>query len=231
MALVPQWGQLLSTSVEILPRNSFTTTALWSTDLRKATSLCELCLCQMMFHVREVERGISFRHLHGIDFLRATWEVIEVLSNLAAYAIIDVTSGHHHHALSKKNRSNSPKNKLSWVCALPWDNQSTLTLDIQPKKAVGGTTFLASGCTLVKITYCNPTVDLRKVPMNSALNSTRPKLKSLRYPVQTSHYGIICSTFLYITTHSYEVGLAPCWLCILSQNKPWCSTSLIQKAE
>lgn len=51
---------------------------------------------------------------------------------------------------------------LGWVSALPWDNRSNLTLDIQLEKYVACTTILALGCTLVRVKYCNPTMDSRK---------------------------------------------------------------------
>lgn len=104
---------------------------------------------------------------------------------------------------------------LGWVSALPWDNRSNLTLDIQLEKDVACTTILALGCTLVRVKYCNPTMDLGKVPTNFALDCTEPKLKSLRYLTQTTHPNIVSFVFLYTPTHSYEVGLATCWLRIL----------------
>ena len=227
MATEPRWGQFLSTSVEILPHHLFTATALWITDQRNVVSSCALCLCQMMFHLREVEGGIPLCHLSRIDFLKTTWEVIQILPNLVEYAINDVTPGHHHHAGSKNSWFNFPTNKLNWVWALPRESPSTLTLDIQPKKALWGTICLA----LVSVKYCNPTMDLGKEPIYYALTSTVPELKALRYPTQTTHSSIISSTFLYKPTHSREVGLAPCWLDNLSRNKPKCSTSLFQKSE
>ena len=103
-------------------------------DQRKVVFFSALCSCQMMFHLRELEGGIPFDHLSRIDFLRATWRVIQVLPSLVEYAIKCVTLGHHHCAGSKKTWSNLPTNKLNRVCALPGESPYTLTLDIQPEK-------------------------------------------------------------------------------------------------
>ena len=79
----PQWGQLWSISIEILPRHSLSTIALWMTDQRNATLFCALALCQMVFHLGEVDGGILFCHLCGIGFLRAICLVIHFLPSLA----------------------------------------------------------------------------------------------------------------------------------------------------
>ena len=63
-------------------RHSLTTTALWKTDWRNATSFCALALCQMIFHLGEVEMGILFCHLCDIDFLRPICLVIHFLPYL-----------------------------------------------------------------------------------------------------------------------------------------------------
>ena len=81
----PQWGQHFSISVEIYQRHPSTASTLWMTDQRKATSFCALALCQMMFHVGEVEGGILFRHLCRINFLRDFCLVIHFLLSFTEY--------------------------------------------------------------------------------------------------------------------------------------------------
>ena len=66
-----------------LQRHSLTATASWTTYQRIAASLCALALCQMVFHLGEVEGEISFRHLCEIDFLRPISLVIHFLPSLA----------------------------------------------------------------------------------------------------------------------------------------------------
>ena len=94
----PHWEQLSSISTEIfLPfvnRHNL---------VDEAASFYALALCQVIFHLREVEGEISFRHLCKVNFLRATSLVIHFLPSLAQQAIKGVTFGHHERARSKKN--------------------------------------------------------------------------------------------------------------------------------
>jgi len=63
---------------------------------------------------------------------------------------------------------------------IPHASPSTLTLDFQIGKVVGGGLFLALGCTSVRVKYCDPTLDLGKVTIHYARNCIGPKLKSLK---------------------------------------------------
>ena len=117
-------GQL-SISIEIRPCHSFTATTLWIIDQSKAASFYTLCLCQIGFQLGEVEGGIFFCHLLGINFLRGSWVSIHFQPSLAEYAKKGVTLGHHQHAGSKNIWSGFPKKCVDWVWALPYDNLST----------------------------------------------------------------------------------------------------------
>lgn len=78
----PRWGQFLSISTKFRPHHSFTTTALWTTNMRKAVSFWGLCLCKMIFQLGEVEGGMSFFQLPWMDFLRVCWVVIHFFIKL-----------------------------------------------------------------------------------------------------------------------------------------------------
>lgn len=160
----PQWKHFLSISTNILPRHSFTATTLWMTNDMKAASFCALCLCEMIFHLKEAEGGIPFHHSLHTKFMRASWKVIQFLPSLAKYMRKGVISCQHQRARSKESWSNFPKNNVNWVCTLLHVSQSALTHDIHPKKATGGDTLLAFGFTSVKVKYCKPMVDLGMCP-------------------------------------------------------------------
>lgn len=145
-------------------RHSFTATALWMIDQRKITCFYAFCLRQMIFLLGEVEGANLLPYLSRIDFLRVSWMVIHFLPSLAEYARKGVTSRHCRYSGSKKSWSNFPKNIVTWVCALPHDNLSAQTRNIQLKKAVEGATFLTFGFTTLRIKYWVPTMDLVKVP-------------------------------------------------------------------
>ena len=55
-----------------------------------------------------------------------------------------------------------------------------MTRDIHPSKAIGGGAFLVSCLISMNVKYCEPTVDLEYVFMNSALNYNGPSMCSLR---------------------------------------------------
>ena len=76
-------GVILSISIEILLRHSLTAIALWMTDPRKTAFFCAFALSHMIFHLGEVEGGISFCRLCGIGFLRYVCLVIHFLPSLA----------------------------------------------------------------------------------------------------------------------------------------------------
>ena len=81
------------------------------------------------------------------------------------------------------------KRELNLVWTLPQDNLSTLTCEIKPEKAMECSTFLASSFTSTRVKYCKSTVDLGKIPRNSALICTRRNL-NLEYPTHTTHSGM-----------------------------------------
>ena len=175
----PQWEQLLSISTEIPPHYPFTATTLWMTNHTKAASFCALCLCEMIFHLKEVEGGISFHHLLHIDFSRARWVVIHFLPSLAEYTRKEVISCQDQRAGSQNSWSNFLKNNVDWVWALLNVSQSTLTHDIHPKKATGGDT----PCIWIHLHESKVLqVDggLREVPINSTLNCTGHKLNYVK---------------------------------------------------
>ena len=104
------WGQLLSIWAKIYPCHTFTTTTLLRTYQRKTIFFCALCFCQMIFQLGEVKGGISFRHLSGIDFLRASWTVIHYLPSLPGRPRNEWPQATTiAHAWSKKSWSNFPK--------------------------------------------------------------------------------------------------------------------------
>ena len=73
-----------------------------------------------------------------------------------------------------------------------------------------------SGLISMNVKYCEPTVDLENVFMNSALNYNGPSLCSLRYLAHIIHFGRVSYVFLLRPTHSCKVRWAFCWLIILS---------------
>ena len=55
------------------------------------------------------------------------------------------------------------KENVNLIWATPHVNMSTLTLVIHIEKVVGGSVFLALGCTSIRVKYCHPTRDLGKI--------------------------------------------------------------------
>lgn len=129
--------------------------ALWMTNQRKTTSLCTLCLCQMVLHLGEVGQGISCYHLLWMHYLRAFWVVIHFWPSVAEYVREGVTSSHHQCVESNKKSSIFPKNMIYSTWALPHDSLSTLPCDIHPRKTMGGVALLAFVFTSVRLKYCD----------------------------------------------------------------------------
>ena len=84
-----------------------------------------------IFQLEEIEGGISFCHMYGIDFSRGLWVIIHFMPSLAKYARKGVTLGHHQHTGSQKSWSNSPKSRVNWVkvhiCALYRHGEAVVT--------------------------------------------------------------------------------------------------------
>ena len=135
----------------------------------------------------------------GIDFFKSSWVVIHFQSSLVEYSKKGVTSCQHQLDMSKKSWSNLPKNILNCILAKLRYNLSTQTCVIHPNKAMESSKLLSFSYTSVRVKYCNPTVYLRKVPINSPLNCTKPYLNSLKYPPQATHLETASFGLLYKT--------------------------------